>query len=54
MPAEDSRWDPNTEEGLRLLRRYREALLKGLLTGSQKATNISKVEDFTKKGLKFS
>lgn len=45
IPGEDPMCNSNREEGLRRLRRYREALLQGFQKGSQKTTNINKVAE---------
>ncbi|KAF6306526.1 hypothetical protein mRhiFer1_008631 [Rhinolophus ferrumequinum] len=40
-------WDFNTEEGRSAIRRYPEAILRGLRQGAKKPTNMSKTADVT-------
>lgn len=43
-------WDFNTEEGRGAIRRYQEAILRGLRQGAKKPTNMSKMADTTQDG----
>lgn len=47
--APDNRpdWDFNTEEGRGAIRRYQEAILRGLRQGAKKPINMSKTADVT-------